>query len=98
MLSPIRIEGYAIVSADGMLADTNRRIPDSLKIEADQKFFHSALDRAAAVVHGRHSHECGLGAARRHRLIVTRRIAALSPDTRHPKLRMSNPKGPCAYV
>ena len=63
MPGPSRIEAYAIVSADGMLADANRRIPDSLKVEADQKFFHSALDRAAAVVHGRHSHEGGPDAA-----------------------------------
>ena len=93
MPGPSSIAGYAIVSADGMLADANRRIPDSLKIEADQKFFHNALDRAAAVVHGRHSHEGGPGAARRHRLIVTRRIAALSPDTRHPNSLLWNPKG-----
>ena len=63
MPGPNRIEGYAIVSADGMLADANRRIPESLKVEADQKFFHGALDRAAAVVHGRHSHEGGPKAA-----------------------------------
>lgn len=88
-----RIEGYAIVSADGMLADASRRIPDSLKIEADQKFFHSALDRAAAVVHGRHSHEGGADAARRHRLIVTSRVAALSPDPKHPNALLWNPKG-----
>jgi dihydrofolate reductase len=87
------IEGYAIVSADGMLADANRQIPDSLKIEADQKFFHSALDRAAVVVHGRHSHEGGPEAARRHRLIVTSRVAALSPDPTHPNALLWNPKG-----
>jgi dihydrofolate reductase len=93
MPGPSRIEGYAIVSADGMLADANRRIPDSLKVEADQKFFHSALDRAAAVVHGRHSHEGGPDAARRHRLVVTSKVAALSPDPNHPNSLLWNPKG-----
>src|SRR6266850_8393210 len=93
MPRPIRIAGYAIVSADGMLADANRRIPDSLKVEADQKFFHGALDRAAAVVHGRHSHEGGPDAARRHRLIVTSKVAALSPAPTRPNAWLWNPKG-----
>jgi dihydrofolate reductase len=93
MPSPSPFEGYAIVSADGMLADANRRIPDSLKIEADQEFFHSALDRAAVVVHGRHSHEGGPDAKRRHRLIVTSKVAALSPDPNHPSALLWNPKG-----
>jgi hypothetical protein len=31
-----RIEGYVIVSADGMLADADRVMPDSLKFEADK--------------------------------------------------------------
>jgi dihydrofolate reductase len=88
-----RIEGYAIVSADGMLADANRRIPPAMVVEADQKFFHDALDRAAVVVHGRHSHEGGPNAARRHRLIVTSRVAALAPGTRHPNSLLWNPKG-----
>jgi dihydrofolate reductase len=93
MPGPSRIEGYAIVSADGMLADANRRIPDNLKVEADQKFFHSALDRAAVVVHGRHSHEGGPNATRRHRLIVTSKVAALAPDPKHPNTLLWNPKG-----
>jgi hypothetical protein len=35
MSQQVRIEGYAIVSADGMLADFNRKMPDGLKIDAD---------------------------------------------------------------
>jgi dihydrofolate reductase len=93
MPGPSRIEGYAIVSVDSMLADANRKIPDSLKVEADQKFFHSALDRAAVVVHGRHSHEGGPDAARRHRLIVTTKVAALAPDPTYPNALLWNPKG-----
>jgi hypothetical protein len=34
-----RIEGYAIVSEDGMLANAAGIMPDSLKFEADQLFF-----------------------------------------------------------
>ena len=57
MPSPHRIEGYAIVTEDGMLADAGRVMPDSLKFEADQNFFERGLDGVDAVVHGRHSHE-----------------------------------------
>ena len=36
MPGPTRIEAYAIVSADGMLADAERKIPPGLVVEADQ--------------------------------------------------------------
>ena len=54
---PRRIEGYAIVSEDGMLATAARIMPASLKFEADQRFFERGLDGVDVVVHGRHSHE-----------------------------------------
>jgi dihydrofolate reductase len=93
MPRPERIEGYAIISADGMLADAAGTMPPSLKIEADQRFFHGSLDKAAAVVHGRYSHEGGANAAARPRLIVTRRIPGLArhPDNRNAVLW--NPAG-----
>ena len=53
----IRIEGYAIVSADGMIADRDRHMVDGLKIDADARFFTQGLDDAAVIVHGAHSHE-----------------------------------------
>jgi dihydrofolate reductase len=93
MPEPTSIEAYAIVSADGMLADANRVIPESMQVEADQKFFQGALDEAAIVVHGRHSHEGGPRAAQRHRLVMTRSIPALALDPRHPKSLLWNPKG-----
>jgi dihydrofolate reductase len=93
MPGPTSIEGYAIISADGMLADAKRRIPESMQVEADQKFFHGALDEAAIVVHGGHSHEGGPRAAQRHRLVMTRRIPALAPDPARPKSLLWNPKG-----
>ena len=93
MPGPTSIEGYAIVSADGMLADANRHIPDGLKIKADQEFFHGALENAAVVVHGRHSHEGGPRAATRHRLILTSKVAALDEDPAHPKSLLWNPRG-----
>ena len=88
-----RIEGYVIVSTDGMLADAKGEMPDSIRNDADQRFFQDALDRAAAVVHGRHSHEGGPRAARRKRLILTRQIAALAPDPAHANALLWNPLG-----
>ena len=93
MTPPNPIEGFAIVSADGMLADADRRMPAGMIVEADQKFFHGSLDQAALVVHGRHSHEGGPRAAGRRRLVVTTRIAALAPDPSRPKSLLWNPKG-----
>jgi hypothetical protein len=52
----VSIEGYAVVSADGMIADRDGRMPDGLKHEPDARFFREGLDSAALVVHGRHSH------------------------------------------
>jgi dihydrofolate reductase len=89
---PTRIEGYAIVSADHMLADASGRM-DGLIIAADQQFFQDGLDRAAVIVHGRHSHEGGPRAAGRRRLIVTTRVAALADDPAHPQSLLWNPKG-----
>src|SRR4051794_3787205 len=55
-MSGLVIEGYAVVSADGMIADRNGHMPDGLKHEPDARFFREGLD-GAALVHGRHSHE-----------------------------------------
>jgi dihydrofolate reductase len=93
MPGPTSIEGFAIVSADGMLADSDRRIPPALVVEADQTFFHDSLERAAVVVHGRHSHEGGPRADTRHRLVVTRSVPALAPHPTLPKTLLWNPQG-----
>ena len=37
MLLSYRIEGYAIASSDGMIADAEGMMPDTLKLEADQR-------------------------------------------------------------
>ncbi|HXN66355.1 MAG TPA: dihydrofolate reductase, partial [Bradyrhizobium sp.] len=34
----LRIEGYVIVSADGMLANAARVMPDALKFDGDKQF------------------------------------------------------------
>jgi dihydrofolate reductase len=88
-----RIEGYAIVSADGMIADSKGVMPDSLRYDADQHLLQSGLDEAAALIHGRHSGEGGPRAAQRKRLIVTRQIAAIAPDPTLPNALLWNPSG-----
>jgi dihydrofolate reductase len=88
-----RIEGYAIVSADGMIADAKGEMPPSIHNDADQRFFQDALDRVAVVIHGRHSHEGGPRAGRRKRLILSRQITATAPDPSHPNSMLWNPVG-----
>jgi dihydrofolate reductase len=93
MHGPDRIEGLAIVSRDGMIADEHGIQPDALKLEADQKFFHERLNQADALAHGRHSGEGGPDTGRRRRLILTTRVATLAHD---PELELAvlwNPAG-----
>jgi dihydrofolate reductase len=93
MSGPTSIEAFAIISADGMIADAAGHMPDALKIAADQEFFYAGLERAAVVVHGRRSHEGGPQADRRRRLIVTSRVGALAPAAAHPQALIWNPAG-----
>jgi dihydrofolate reductase len=88
-----RIEGYVIVSTDGMIANANGVMPDAIRHHADQKFFQAGLDQAAVIVHGRHSHEGGPHASRRKRLVLTRQIADIAPDPSHPHALLWNPVG-----
>jgi dihydrofolate reductase len=88
-----RIEGYAIVSEDGMLANAAGIMPDALKFEADQRFFERALDAADVVVHGHHSHERQKRSHLRRRLIVTRRVPAIAADPAKEKALLWNPAG-----
>jgi hypothetical protein len=93
MARPERIEGLAIVSADGMIADASGVQPDALKLEADQRFFHATLDAATALVHGRNSSEGGPHMAKRRRLVLTRTVAGLSPDPNNDRSVHWNPAG-----
>ena len=88
-----RIEGYVIVSADGMLANAAKVMPDALKFEGDKQFFTDALDRADLIVHGRHSGEGQPNSPKRKRVILTRGVAALAPDPENPKATLWNPSG-----
>jgi len=92
MAREYRIEAYAIISADGMIADAQGRFPEALKNDADKRFFHAALDSAAAIALGRLTHEQERNSGRR-RLVLTRRIAALAPDPADAKALFWNPAG-----
>jgi len=89
----LRIEGYVIVSADGMLADALNVMPDELKFEGDKAFFTAALDRADLIVHGRNSHEDQPNSSRRSRVILTQKVEAIAPDPSNPNATLWNPAG-----
>ena len=89
----LRIEGYVIVSADGMLADARNVMPDELKFEGDKAFFTAALDRADLILHGRNSYEDQPNSPRRRRIILTRTVDAIAPDPTNPKSILWNPAG-----
>jgi len=90
---PLRTEGYAIVSREGMISTADGVMPDSLKFEADQRFYHDAVDKADAVANGRHSNEGGPRASERPRLVLTRQVPALAPDPTNPRALLWNPAG-----
>ena len=93
MRGPYCIEAYAIASADGHLAAANGLMPDSLKIEADQRFFETSLDRSNLVVHGRMSYEGQANSPARKRLILTRKTPSIARDPANPNAHFWNPAG-----
>jgi dihydrofolate reductase len=93
MKTPSCIEGYAIVSEDGMIANAAGVMPDSLKFEADQAFFERGLDGVDVVVHGRHSHEKQRNSDLRRQLILARRVSSLTSDSRNNNALFWNPAG-----
>jgi dihydrofolate reductase len=90
MLCPRRIDGYAIISKDGMLANAAGIMPDSLKFAADQQFFKAGSTGSmwwcmdAVLMSNRHL---------RHRLILTRQVPAIAADPSNEKALFWNPAG-----
>ena len=93
MRGPFCVEGHAIVSEDGMIADSTGLMPNALKFESDQKLYEQALDRATILANGRLSYEWQANSPRRLRLVLTRRVAGLAPDPSNPNARLWNPAG-----
>ena len=89
----LRIEGYVIVSGDGMLANADRVMPEGLKFDGDKRFFTAALDRADLIVHGRNSYEDQPNSPMRKRVVLTRNVRAIAPDPANPKATLWNPAG-----
>lgn len=92
-MTALRIDGYVIVSADGMLADAGGVMPAALKFEGDKRFFTAALDQADLIVHGRNSHEDQPNSPKRKRIIVTRSTGAVASDPSNPNATLWNPAG-----
>lgn len=80
----LRVEGFAIVSEDGMIADSRGVMPSSLLIDTDQEFLSHELDRAALLVHGRNSHENQPNSPKRRRLIATRSVETTAVIPNNP--------------
>jgi hypothetical protein len=89
----LRIEGYVIVSADGMLANADRMMPEGLKFDGDKRFFTAALDHADLIVHGRNSYEDQPNSPKRTRIVLTRNVGAIAPDPSNPRATLWNPAG-----
>lgn len=88
----IQIAGHAIVSADGMIADRDRRMPVALRNDKDWQRFQAALDSSALVVLGRLGHEAHPNPGRK-RLVVTSRVAWLERDPADDNAMLWNPHG-----
>ena len=86
-----RIEGYAVISTEGMIATADGKFPEGIKIPADHKFYQDSVAAASAVVNGRHSAEGGIGEKHRKRIILTRRVDILTPDPDNPNAILWNP-------
>lgn len=68
----LRIEAYVVVGEDDFICDRQGRMPNSLKNDAEWKFFQDGLDAADVTVLGRKSHHQTPNHKNRRRLIMTR--------------------------
>ncbi|HEY8948698.1 MAG TPA: hypothetical protein VIM56_07420 [Rhizomicrobium sp.] len=89
----MRIEGYAVISEDGMIADASGMLPPQLVADADQRFFEQGLNGVDVVVHGRHSGEHHPNSPMRYRIIITRSIFTIAPDPVNTRAVLWNPDG-----
>ncbi|HEX2892067.1 dihydrofolate reductase [Vineibacter terrae] len=87
------VQGYAIISREGMIAHADGSFPDVLKRPGDHQFFRAGVRAADAIIHGRNSGEKDAVTANRPRLILTREIASLAHDPANPYALRWNPHG-----
>ena len=93
MSRPQAIIGFAIVSEDGMLADADGVMPETLKFKADEQYFIDGMNRVQVAINGRYSQEPHPNAPLRRRITVSHRVKAIEPDPRNPKGIIWNPAG-----
>lgn len=86
-----RIEGYAIISNEGMIATSDGAFPENLKIPADQEFYQQSMDRASAIANGRFSSEGGPKAPLRRRIVLTRKVRGVVTDPDNANAVLWNP-------
>ena len=86
-----RIEGYAVISTEGMIATADGKFPEGIKIPADHKFYQDSVAAPSAVANGRHSAEGGSKEKERRRIVLTRRVDVLTPDPDNPNAILWNP-------
>lgn len=87
------LKGYAIISAEGMIAHADGSFPRQLKRPGDQRFFRRSVRAADAIIHGWHSGEGWPETADRPRIVLTRRIVSRSADPANPRAVLWNPRG-----
>ena len=86
-----RIEGYAVISKEGMIATADGLFPESIKVPADHQFYMDSVARASAVANGAHSAEGGIYEKDRKRLRLTRRVTRLMQDPKNANVTLWNP-------
>ncbi|HTR83560.1 MAG TPA: dihydrofolate reductase [Reyranella sp.] len=86
-----KIEGYAVISREGMIATSDGKFPEAIKVPADHKFYQDGVAAASAVANGRHSAEGGIGEPLRKRIVLTRRVNVLTPDPDNTNAILWNP-------
>jgi len=76
----IAFTGYAVISADGFIADREGRMPEALRFDADWAYFQAALDAADITLLGRRTHEAAPNAKERRRLVVSGGMRAIMQE------------------
>lgn len=81
-MAPVyEFHGHAIVSDDDRIADADGRMPGGLTHAADRARFRRELDRAGAVILGRHGHVAHPNSRRRKRVVVSSSVRGIEQRT-----------------